>query len=189
VFTEKEAIAIYGNTRSMPTYHHPFLRPGEESDISSGRDYTPEGDKEILQRYLSVVPLPYLLSNRQGLDNGVLCKECVLDMLYHESEWKRIQHLRHGIPGHLRMIPPPVSERRRALIMNARRMACRQYTSLAESQKDAEKMNERGSKVAPVSIEEHRLEHVGERRETHQSKWRKAHKFEKDSLLGFQRYS
>lgn len=188
--SEKEHAVIYGNTRSASASinHHPLIPPEDESDISPNQDYiSPESPKQISHRYISVVALPYLVSSRQQLDTGVLCTDCILAMLFHEADWKRTQDEQSW--GRNR---PRASMQRVDLINNARRAACKTYTTCSEAHRDAQELKEKGRGEAGMSIQEHRLTHSDKVMSKAEKAWRETFdiaKVPRGSLLRLQQYS
>jgi hypothetical protein len=176
--TERESSTIFGNTRSAIIYHHPFLAPEDESDIAPSQDYvSPDSPKQITYRYASAISFPYLVPNRENIDMGVLCKDCVLSMLYREQDWKVTQE-EQSIGRHR----PRPSMRRLGLINEARKLACRQYIKC----KDA-----LGDEQVGLSIQEHRLVHTSEKWSKGEEEWRESFSIAKlpaDSLLRLQQY-
>ena len=159
---EKERLALFGNSRTATTNHHPLISPADESDISPAANYiAPETPKQISHLYMSAITFPYLPSSKNTLDYGVLCADCCLHMHYEEHRWKEVQRTRR-----MNGQDPTASNRTRERINAARKKACRMYTTSQEAfQDDAvhfggveeeKKLREAG---VQMTIQRHRASH------------------------------
>jgi hypothetical protein len=134
--TEKEQRILLGSTRLATIYHHPFVNPSDESDISPAENYIASdcSSKQIKLWYMLAVPFPYLTSGKQVVEHGVMCEECNLHMRYREHRWKETQSLRRQ-----NFQDPVASLRTRDQINDVRKMACRTYTTSEEGMEDGRK--------------------------------------------------
>ena len=171
---EKEHRALFGNTRTAITYHHPLVSPIGESDISPTANYVaPETLKEISHLYMSAILFPYLTSSKTVADYGVLCGDCNLHMLYEEHRWKEEQNIRR-MTGQ----DPTASLRTRERINAVRRKACKMYSVSEEARRDGRELKRGVEEVLmteggdAVSIQEHRLVHAKEKISRAEREWR-----------------
>ncbi|KAH8646370.1 hypothetical protein BGZ60DRAFT_521575 [Tricladium varicosporioides] len=176
--TDKDRRTLFGNDRTAVIYHHPLVHPEQESNIQPTLDFTPPDlHKLIAQTYMSAVPFPYLTSDRQHEDFGVLCEECLRHMLFQEDRWKQDQQRRRVAGG-----SPIASERRRAFLNGLREKACQKYSKFDTTNKDAKSLAlSRGQEYGPetvTSIETHMLTHSKEILSEEEKQWRTKRKRE-----------
>jgi hypothetical protein len=137
VLTEKEQRTLLGNTRIATIYHHPFVNPSDESDISPTANYvaSDSSSKQVRLWYMLAVPFPYLTSGKKVVEHGVMCGECNLYMRYREHRWtERQRHRRQNFQD------PVASFRTRDFINSVRKLACRTYTTSEEGMEDARRL-------------------------------------------------
>jgi hypothetical protein len=174
---EKERLALFGNSRTATTNHHPLIAPSEESDISPAANYVaPETPKQIAHLYMSAITFPYLPSSKTVEDYGVLCADCCLHMRYEEQRWKEEQRNRR-----MNGQDPTASLRTRERINGLRKKACKMYTVSEEARQDEKVIRDgRGMECSGVgmgdrlSIVEHRQIHVREKMSKSEVEWRKS---------------
>jgi hypothetical protein len=167
---EKERLALFGNSRTAATNHHPLIAPSEESDISPAANYVaPETMKQIAQLYMSAISFPYLPSTKTTTDYGVLCADCCLHMRYEEHRWREEQRNRR-----MNGQDPTASLRTRERINGLRRKACRMYTVTEEARTDENNRRNDGWKAVgqEMTIQEHKLVHLKEKISKSEVEWR-----------------
>ncbi|KAE9365159.1 hypothetical protein N431DRAFT_473238 [Stipitochalara longipes BDJ] len=187
---DKERLALFGNSRTAVTNHHPLISPADESDINPAANYiAPETPKQISHFYMSAIIFPYLPTSKTLVDYGVLCADCCLHMRYEEHRWKEEQRTRR-----MNGQDPTASLRTRDRINAARKKACRMYTTTLEAFQDhcSGEDSERKWKEASVqmTIQSHRASHgqgglILSRGEV---EWRKSVKGAALPLLGHDRF-
>ena len=163
--SEKEQRLLYGRTPSATIYHHPLVKPEEESDIAPAPGYvSPDTQKKMLYTYQTAILFPYLAKDKKASDYGVMCGECNLHMRFEENRWMKEQNTRRRHHQ-----DPTASLRTRDFINGVRRLGCTQYTTSDEAAKDTKeyevpfrKEGEEKTKCC-MSIQEHRLVHVREK--------------------------
>ena len=191
---EKERLALFGNSKTATTHHHPLILPSDESDISPAANYiAPETPKQIAHLFMSALTFPYLPSSKNTVDYGILCAECCLHMRYEEHRWKELQRTRR-----MNGQDPTASLRTRERINMARKKACRMYTTSKEAlQDDAmrfsgedEKERNWGEASVQMTIQSHRARHVkdGLMLSRGEVEWRKSLKGPALPLLGHDRF-
>lgn len=163
--SEKEQRVLYGRTPSATIYHHPLVKPEEESDIAPAPGYiSPDTQKKMLHTYQTAILFPYLARDKKTTDVGVMCGDCNLHMRFEENRWMKEQINRRR--NHQ---DPTASLRTRDHINEIRRLGCMQYTVSEEAAKDAREFEVgvlkegKESKKSCLSIQEHRLVHVREK--------------------------
>ena len=162
--SEKEKRVLYGRTPSATIYHHPLVKPEEESDIAPAPGYVSPGtQKKMLQTYQSAILFPYLAKDKKTSDYGVMCGECNLHMRFEENRWMNEQNNRRR-----QHQDPTASLRTRDFINGVRRLGCTQYTASDEAAKDAKEVTVRSGRgeektKSCMSIQEHRLVHIREK--------------------------
>lgn len=185
---EKERLALFGNTKTATTYHHPLITPSDESDISPAANYiAPETPKQIAHLYMSAISFPYLPSSRSLVDYGVLCSDCCLHMRYEEHRWKEEQRNRR-----MNGQDPTASLRTRERVNGTRKMACKMYTVSEEASKDVcnrrDTLRRWEEDISEMTIQEHRLFHVKEKISRSEAEWRKSIKGPPLPLLRHDRF-
>lgn len=185
---EKERLALFGNSRTATTYHHPLISPSDESDISPAANYIPpETPKQIAHLYMSAISFPYLPSSKSCVDYGVLCGDCNLHMRYEEYRWKEEQRNRR-----MNGQDPTASLRTRERINKLRKKACKMYTVSEAALKDVcdrqDVLRKWEEDVPEMSIQEHKLFHAKEKISKIEVQWRKSVKGPPLPLLKHDRF-
>jgi hypothetical protein len=162
--SDNEMDVLYGKKDGAITYHHPLVKPEDESNISPMSGWvSPESEKKILHMYETAILLPYLASDRKTADVGTMCGECNLHMRFEEGRWMKEQVTRR-----MNFQDSSASLRTRDHINEVRRLGCMQYSASEAAAKDAIRYEDVGkegkeSKKSCLSIQEHRLVHVKEK--------------------------
>jgi hypothetical protein len=163
--SEKEQRVLYGRTPSATIYHHPLVRPEDESDIGPAPGYIcPDTQKKKLHAYQTAILFPYLTREKRKADYGVMCGDCNLHMCFEENLWMKEQNNRRRHHQ-----DPTASIRTRDHINGVRRLGCMQYTVSEEAAKDARKNECTPAKEGKeqskcfMSIQDHRLVHFQEK--------------------------